>query len=76
MFLPDESHCQQIVKKSPKHKKEQLIIIFYLLNYLYVATMKSMNFLVVLLMLFLVINAISTDEDAPNAEDLEVPDLK
>ena len=38
--------------------------------------MKSIYFLVVLLMLSLEINAIPVDEDAPNAEDLEVPDLK
>ena len=37
--------------------------------------MKSMHFLVVLMMLFLVISAFATDEDAPNAQDLEVPDL-
>ena len=46
------------------------------LNYLYVATMKSMYFLVVLLMLSMAINAIPIDENAPNAQDLEVPDLK
>ena len=38
--------------------------------------MKSMYFLVVLMMLSLVVNAFPIDEDAPNAEDLEVPDLK
>ena len=38
--------------------------------------MKSMYILVVLLMLSLVINAFPIDEDAPNAQDLEVPDLK
>ena len=38
--------------------------------------MKSMYFLFVLLMLSLVINAIPINEDAPNAQDLEVPDLK
>ena len=38
--------------------------------------MKSMYFLVVLLMLSLVINAIPINEDAPNAQDFEVPDLK
>ena len=37
--------------------------------------MKSMHFLVVLMMLFLVISAFATDEDAPNAQDLEVSDL-
>ena len=38
--------------------------------------MKSMYFLVVLLLLSLVISAIPTDEDARNVQDLEVPDLK
>ena len=38
--------------------------------------MKSMYFLVVLMMLSMAINAIPIDENAPNAQDLEVPDLK
>ena len=38
--------------------------------------MKSMYFLVVLLMLSMAINVFPIDEDAPNAQDLEVPNLR